>query len=243
MNEEENNSGNETPIWRILLSVMLFCYTSFSLFNKCSKNNSREAYRSENQMGTTFPNDIMAEKAADFMAERAENSNDLFYKPFKEIDKLSDELKQKYGLIKLKKDTLISLDLATKIKIEKKSYFQNNHDDSLRYASKSPDGLITFFHNFPCSGSAVECFRTLKKDKNISNLKVDNSDKSSPLYTYVLKSGKTKINGCAMVFQDKDVYFFEFESKDLSPQILKLLALEFSLTKIIVDNKSAIERL
>jgi len=85
------------------------------------------------------------------------------YTSYQSLDTLNEAQKQLYSVIKLAKDSLVTFDLSTKIKVDKNYYFQNNHDDSLRMAFKSPKDLNVFVHDFESKQSEEQNFKALKK--------------------------------------------------------------------------------
>jgi hypothetical protein len=86
----------------------------------------------------------------------------------------------------VKSDTLVPVDLTSKISVEPKSFIQKNHDDSLQLAVKLPDNTSIFIHSYSSKDGMMDNFKALKKKKNIANikLKVDEPDSKFVGYTY-----------------------------------------------------------
>jgi hypothetical protein len=236
--EENENKNNQMPIWRIILSIIIFGFTMFRLMDRCSKTKQNTGYNNSEL------NEITSQYTSPPMLAENENnvkSNTVLYMPFKQLEALSDEEKRKNGLLKILKDTLVSIEPGLQVKIEKGCYFQNNHDVSMRFAFKDKLGLITFIHKVDCEDDNKNCFLGLKANEELTNLKIDKSQETMPMYSYSIKYDAKKFNGSALTFKEAKGFYIEFESQDISPKILKLLAMQFHLTSLIINGKSIME--
>lgn len=137
-----------------------------------------------------------------------------------------------YGFSKLKKDTIVFIDIKTQLNVPKEYYLQNNHDDSLRMAIKSPRNLTIFIHDFETKESIENGFKGLKKYSSLKKFKVENTIGMTKTISYQISKENTTFNGYALVFQSKEKdyqTFFEFESSTLSKDLIKTKALDFLL--------------
>ncbi|WP_281297216.1 hypothetical protein [Flavobacterium limnophilum] len=160
------------------------------------------------------------------ITERA--SNNFLYTDYEALDSLPIANKEMYDVIKLKKDTLVYIDFKTKLKIEKDFYFQNNHDDTLRLAFKSPKNFNVFIHDLDTEHSAKENFKSLKKNGRLDKVLVEKINENTEFLSYKIVTDKAKFNGFALCFKSKGYQlFFEFESEKMSKDILKMKAVDF----------------
>lgn len=229
---------DERPVWRNVLSILVTCILVIRLLYTCSNMNNRSSY--DNNPGIVNFQDtqrIMQESIDRNNKIRAIVSNNILYKMYQGLDSLSPLTKEDYGLIKLEKDTAIYIDLSTKLKIPKNFYFQNNHDDTLKMAFKSPQNLNIFIHDFHSKDEAAVNFKSIKRDKNLQKFK---EDKLSifRMMTYKITKDNVKYNGYAFCFKTDDFQtFFEFESHDLSSDKLREKAVDFLTKNLKADKK------
>ena len=162
-------------------------------------------------------------------------SNLLFYKPYKQLDSLPQENKALYSVYKLDKDTVVNLDIETKIKIPKESYFQKNYDDSLKMAFKSPDDIVVFVHDFTGKGSNEDNLKSIKRGLNLQAFKTEeNKTDNTNLFSYTVTQNGTTYNGYAMGFKNDNYFLFlEFESDKVSKEGLKVRALTYLLDNLV----------
>lgn len=237
------DSMAERDSWRALFTVLSVILLFVKVFYTCSSTNRRvETYNSYNSLTNNSSIDMsevsMRNNAINkAMIERL--SNDFLYKDYKSIDSLKDAGRLFYGVVKLKKDTVVAVDFSSNLKIYKDFYFQNNHDDSLRIAFKSPENLNVFIHDFDTKSSVIESFKSFKSRSGlISNLKVEKITPTSDLVYYKIEANKNKFNGFAFCVKNKDSQmFFEFESEKLSKDRLKIAAITFLSENLKADKK------
>ncbi|PQA93307.1 hypothetical protein B0A70_09095 [Chryseobacterium piscicola] len=162
-------------------------------------------------------------KAADDTA-----SNDLFYESYDSISKLSDFEKENYKVIKLKKDSLILLDVVSKINVEAGAYFQKNYDDTLSWAIKKPDNTSIFLHSYDTADDLMTNFKAVKRKFNLQDFDIKVDDKDSKFVSYSFKNKGKKTNGCALLASGQGHFTaLEIESNILSKDELQMKA--FSL--------------
>ncbi|MTH14282.1 hypothetical protein [Flavobacterium sp. LC2016-01] len=162
--------------------------------------------------------------------EKNRFSNNLFYSDYAALDSLTVSEQEEYGVCRLKKDSLIFMDIKSQLNIPKEYYLQNNHDDSLRVAFKSPRNLTIFIHDFETKESVENGFKSVKRYSNLEKFKVENNLESAKVFSYKISKEGKKFNGYALAFQSKTrdyQTFYEFESSTLSKDMLKNKALEF----------------
>lgn len=163
-------------------------------------------------------------------------SNNIMYQTYQGLDSLNSIQKEEFGILKLERDTLIYVDLSTKIRIPKDYYLQNNHDDTLRMAFKSPQNLNIFIHDFDSKETLATNLKSIKHDKELQKLK-ESKLSIFNLMTYKIKDHNKKYNGYAFCFKvESSQTFFEFESASLSSDQLREKAHDY-LFKNLKDVK------
>jgi hypothetical protein len=219
---------NEKPVWRSVLSVCLFLFALIRIVVHCSNTDRRETYTSTpstSQFRSTFP------QSNSSLEHSIPNKsyNDIIYKPYKYLDTLNTLQKKILRLSKLKKDSLISLDLSTKIKIYKDSYLQNTHDDSLLFSVKTPKNLNIFIHDFQTEKLIDNSFKSLKAGSKISNYKnFITISSNSKFVSYSIKKNGQSFKGVALIMKNKEYNtFIEFESSTSSQKNLEKTALNY----------------
>ncbi len=233
--------SGESSSWRTVLSIIFVVVTSIRLMYTCSNMDRRNA-NSQNTVDVSPY--VMSQEQAEAIAEqnRVNNqiikyqkdklSNNLFYSDYAVLDSLTVSEQEDYGVCRLKKDSLIFMDIKTQLNIPKEYYLQNNHDDSLRVAFKSPRNLTIFIHDFETKESVENSFKSLKRYSNLQKFKLENDLEMGKVFSYKISKEGKKFNGYALAFQSKTrdyQTFYEFESSTLSKDILKDKALEFLL--------------
>lgn len=233
--------SGESTSWRTVLSVIFVIFSAARLLYTCS-NMDRRNNTSLNSVDVSPY--IMTQDEAEIRAEhnrintimtqlkKNRLSNNLFYSNYAALDSLTLSQQEDYGVCRLKKDSLIFIDIKTQLNIPKEYYLQNNHDDSLRIAVKSPRNLTIFLHDFETKENAENSFKSIKKYSNLQKFKLENNLDLTKVFSYQISKEDKKFNGYALAFQRKGKdyqTFFEFESSTLSKDELKDKALEFLL--------------
>ncbi|MDR6565006.1 MULTISPECIES: hypothetical protein [unclassified Arcicella] len=231
-----SDNNNELPIWRIILSIVSSILLITRLVTGCSNHNANNRFDDER-----FKEElevITESKNEQFSNQENIKSNDMLYAKYIDIDMLSQEIKEQYGISKLVRDSLILLDIDSKIKIRKNYYFQKNYDDSLRYAFKSPKDLNIFIHSFTAKGKVEENFRSLKGNSYLKEFKSDHSIKNVQLFHYSIIKNNMQFNGYAVMmnYENDNLSFMEFESNQLNKKELRKLLLRFLTENIIFKN-------
>lgn len=225
--------NEERPVWRIVLSVCITLFLLVRLAYKCSNTNNSNTTYQNNAIESLERNNAM-ESYNELQRNSSEaKSNQLLYMSYQQLDSLSDNEKKQFGLSKLSKDSVVSLDVETKIKVDKDYFFQKNYDDSLKMGFKSPDELTLLIHDFESKQTIEENFKSLKRGMELSKLTYDQGTDKSKLFSYsIIKNGK-KWHGYSMGFQQDDYFLFlEFESDKLSKDVLKMKALDYLLNNL-----------
>ncbi len=222
---------NESP-WRSVLSIVLLLFAVVRLVMTCTndKSNTSSPINQEiiNRSEEIRANNIVS--AAKFQQQ----SNDILYTSYKDLEDLSETEKQFNHLKKLQKDTIVQIDLSTRIKIQKESYFQNNHDDTLRMAFKLKKDLTIFLHDFESKKEDSDNFKALKKFGQLNDFKLLKSNKSSKTYSYSIVKKDKKYNGFALLYKSNELCsFIEFESDVLTKPALQSAAYLFIINNVI----------
>ncbi|MGM9479331.1 hypothetical protein ACS5PU_23110 [Pedobacter sp. GSP4] len=206
----------ERPVWRTVLSIAIAIFAVIRLFVTCNQADTRrpimadpvdfstaQEQKDQQQLSSSIPN---------------KEWNKLLYKKYKAIDSLSKAQLRAFYINKVEKDSLASIDMRTQLLIEKGFFFQNTHDDTLKFAFKTPKNLNVFVHDFESKASVEKSFKQLKAGNRIKDFKV--WIKLSPvtrLVTYTIVESGIKFRGIAYTFNENDYkIFIEFESSTLS---------------------------
>jgi len=216
---------NNSSAWKTVLTVALCLISIIRIAMTCNKS-SQSSY-SDNSY-----NDVSALMSRNYerQAKAADNraSNDLFYESYDSISSLSDSEKENYSVIKLKKDSLILLDVLSKINVESGAYFQKNYDDTLSLAIKKPDNTSIFLHSYDTAEDMMMNFKSVKRKLNLQDLNIKIDNKDSKFVSYSFKNRGKKTNGYALLAADKGHFTaLEIESSKLSKDDLEMKA--FSL--------------
>ncbi|MBD8082603.1 hypothetical protein [Chryseobacterium caseinilyticum] len=216
---------NNSSAWKTVLTVALCLISIIRIAITCNKS-SQSSYSdsSYNDVSALMSRNYERQtKAADDTA-----SNNLFYESYDSISQLSDFEKENYSVIKLKKDSMILLDVSSKIKVESGAYFQKNYDDTLSLAIKKPDNISIFMHSYDTADDLMTNFKSVKRKLNVQDLKIKLDDKDSKFVSYSFENRGKKTNGYALLTSDKGHFTaLEIESNRLSKDDLEIKA--FSL--------------
>lgn len=219
---------DERPAWRNVLSILVTCILVIRLFFTCSNMNNRNSSGNTSdvinfQETEKITNEIIMQNNR----IRKKTSNEALYGTYQSLDSLSPLMKESYGILRLERDTVVFIDLSTKIKIPKHFYYQNNHDDTLRMAFKSPENLNIFIHDFESKEEIAKNFKSLKSSSDLKKYK-ENEVSIFKIISYKISKNNKRFNGYALCFKTGDFQtFFEFESNNLSSDKLKEKAIDF----------------
>lgn len=229
---------NEGSVWRNVLSIVVTCFLVIRLIFTCSNTN-------KNNSSDFAPQPSYIEDAQKVMQETIERnnkirtyvSNNVLYKTYESLDSLSPLMKKEFGVIKLERDSLVYVDMYTTLKIPKNFYLQNNHDDTLKMAFKSPQNLNIFIHDFDSKKGIAENFKSVKLDKELQKFKEQKLG-GFKMLTYKITKDKKRFNGFALCLQAGDYQeFYEFESTDLPADMLRQKAIDFLSENLKEDKK------
>lgn len=229
---------NEGSVWRNVLSILITCILVIRLIYTCSNTNNRSS-------SNFTPEPSYIEDAQKVMQESIDRnnklrtfvSNNILYKNYDGLDSLSPLMKKEFGLTKLERDSAVKVDISTTLRIPKNFYLQNNHDDTLKMAFKSPQNMNIFIHDFDSKKGIAENFKSLKQDKELQKFK-EQKYSNFKVITYKITKDKKRFNGFALCFKAGDyLEFYEFESADLSADVLKLKAIDF-LSENLKEDKN-----
>lgn len=215
---------NERPVWKTILSVAVCLFAVIRLAITCSKTSNRSSYSD-----TSYENvNSLIKNYRNEDLQSNDESNDLFYENYDSINKLNEAEKAIFRVAKVKNDTLVPIDLTSKISVEPKSFIQKNHDDSLQMAVKLPDNTSIFLHAYSSKDDMMDNFKALKKKKNIANIKVKVDDPNSKFVGYTYQYGGKKYNGYALLATENGQFTsLEFENNKLSKEDLQMKAITF----------------
>ncbi|WP_289666115.1 hypothetical protein [Flavobacterium panacagri] len=241
--------SEESTSWKTILSIVFVVVSLARLISTCSDMNRKNNSRINDIDVSPY---IMTQEKAESLAEqnriniqiaqfeKNRRSNNLFYKNYVALDSLSLLELEDYGVCKLKKDTLVFIDIRTQLNIPKEYFLQNNHDDSLRIAIKSPRNLTIFVHDFETKESVENSFKSLKRYSNLKKFKIENTLDMAKAVSYQISKENKKYNGYAIIFQNKGrdyMTFFEFESTTLSEDLIKNKAFDFLIQNVKQNKK------
>ncbi len=225
---DENGEYREKPVWRTVLSIVLAIFALIRLGVTCNKMDSRQS-RTTEPIEFSMP----AERFSDQRPLPPEHApkawNSLLYKRYKYLDSLDQTRLRNFYIVKVTKDSIFALDIKSQFKIDKGCFFQNTHDDSLKFAFKTKKKLNVFVHDFESSTAVDKSFKKLKAGSGIKNFR--EFIKLSPttkLVTYNIAKEGIKFNGIAYVYEQNNYQMFiEFESSALSQPKLNKEALTY----------------
>lgn len=219
--------NNDKPVWKYVLSI---CFTLFMLgrlIYTCSNMNKKSTNYNPNPLLNVNYDYGRELREAQISAK----SNQFLYFSYKQLDSISESEKKLYQVKKLVKDTLVHLDVETKIKISKEWYLQKNYDDSLKLAFKTPENLTVFVHDFESKENADAVFKSLKRGSDLKSVVMEGEDLKT--ITYSVNKNNSLFNGYAFCFaQDNYYLFLEFESNTMKKEELKLKAFTYFITNI-----------
>lgn len=226
-----------TPAWRNVLSILVTCFLVIRLLYTCSNMSNRNSSGINPEIVNFQDTQKIMQESIERNEKRREIvSNNIMYQTYQGLDSLNSIQKEEFGILKLERDTLIYVDLSTKIRIPKDYYLQNNHDDTLRMAFKSPQNLNIFIHDFDSKETLATNLKSIKHDKELQKLK-ESKLSIFNLMTYKITDHNKKYNGYAFCFKvEGSQTFFEFESAALSSDQLREKAHDY-LFKNLKDVK------
>lgn len=213
--------NNSSP-WRTVLSVAVCLFAIIRLAITCS-NSSRRSDMSANDVNA------LLERSNEFRARDSNLysgsnslSNDLFYESYDSIKKLDNDQMAVFRISEVKKDTLLPLDITSKVNIQPKSFIQKNYDDSLQLAVKLPDNTSIFLHSYDSSDDMLDNFKSIKRKKDIQNLKTKVDDSNSKFVSYNYQFKGKKYNGYALLAKENGQFTaLEFENNKISKEELE----------------------
>lgn len=215
---------NERPVWKTILSIAVCLFAVIRLAITCSKTSNRSSYSD-----TSYENvNSLIQNYRNKDLQNNDESNDLFYENYDSINKLNEAEKSIFRVVKVKSDTLVPVDLTSKISVEPRSFIQKNHDDSLQLAVKLPDNTSIFLHAYSSKDGMMDNFKALKKKKNIANIKLKLDEPDSKFVGYTYEYGGKKYNGYALLARENGQFTsLEFENNKLSKEDLQMKAITF----------------
>ncbi|RZL48143.1 MAG: hypothetical protein EOP00_10000 [Pedobacter sp.] len=242
ISEEEINNSFETTNFEqvaasrnngvsyksIIITIIFLLISTFKVIRCISKmdGNDRTAFE-QNDINLHVSNHH--EQTNKILAAQGEK---IIYKDYAELS-ISEIPLENFKILKLKNDTSISFSLSTKLRIEKNTFYFNNHDERLRMALKEEDNINIFIYDFEGKDSLLEEFKT---SKSIGKYEYLSSEKTKSLttinYNYVVDN--ISYNGCALAFKEGQNYlYFAFESNDKTHKQLKAAGLFFITQKLV----------
>ncbi|KQT16915.1 hypothetical protein ASG31_11120 [Chryseobacterium sp. Leaf404] len=213
--------NSNSSVWKTILTVVIVLVSIVRIAMMCNKS-SRSSYsdNSYNDVSSLMSQNFKGQKASESADDAASNS--LFYESYDSISHLSDSEKDNYSVVKLKKDSLIMLDVFSKINVESGSYFQKNYDDTLSLAIKQTDDTSIFLHSFDTKNDLMTNFNAIKKKFDIKNLDLKLDDKESKFVSYNYQKNGKKTKGYALLAADQGHFTaLEIESNRLSENELQ----------------------
>jgi hypothetical protein len=216
----------DRPVWKTVLSIALTLIGIIKLAVTCSQSSDRSSYSDNSYQSTNSLFDRYGSTRESKIDN--EESNNLFYENYDSIKKLTDSERATYHVVKVKKDTLLPLDLTSKINIESKSFIQKNYDDSLKLAVKLPDNTSIFLHTYSSQADIMENFKSVKKSRDLGKINTEVDDKDSKILSYSYKYNGKNHNGCALVAKGDGLFTsIEFENSKMSKSEIYLVAFTY----------------
>lgn len=223
--------SDERPVWKTVLSICVSLFLVIRLAYTCSKMSDPKPAYQQNVYQDLQNNEAIQNYQQAVREASTARSNKLLYLSYHALDSMPLNEKKQYAVTKLSQDTLVTLDLSTKIKVTKESFFQKNYDDSLKLAFKTPENLTVFIHDFESKQDCETNFKSLKRGMNLSSLQYDKGTAKAKLFAYSLTHNNIKFNGyCIGIQSDNYCLFLEFESDKIAKKALKEKALTYMLS-------------
>ncbi|RQO78889.1 hypothetical protein DBR40_03960 [Pedobacter sp. KBW01] len=225
---DDNEEYRERPVWRIVLSIAIAIFAVIRLFATCNKMDSRQSNIPDSNI-LNLTEQRFSNQGSVSSSPPPKAWNSLLYKRYKYLDSLDLTRLRDFYIVKLTKDSLVSLDIKSQLKIEKGCFFQNTHDDSLKFAFKTPKNLNVFVHDFEGTSTVDASFKQLKSGSKIKNYRdFIKLSPNSKLVSYNITQSGIKFKGVAYAFkQDNYKMFIEFESSTLTQINLEHQALTY----------------
>ncbi|WP_316803090.1 hypothetical protein [Pedobacter nototheniae] len=192
--------------------------------------------RNENDIALDqFRNNVSRQPYNPGTATANQDYSDVFYFGYNYLDTISKFQKEIYQMVKLDKDSLVNIDFTTKFKVLKNSYLQNTHDNTLRYAVKTPQNLSIFIHSVEGKSTLNDAFKSLKGDAQLRNFRdFIKLGKTSKFVSYSIRKKAATFKGIACLMGDEEYkLFIEFESNKLSQMDLEAIALRYTANNLI----------
>ncbi|HLP64808.1 hypothetical protein [Flavobacterium sp.] len=219
--------SEDRPAWKIMLSVCITLFMVGRLMYTCSNMNNQKSNYNSNPLPNVDYDYVRALREEQISTK----SNQFLYLSYKQLDSVSESERKLYQVKKLEKDTLVSLDIETKIKIAKEWYLQKNYDDSLKLAFKTPENLTVFIHDFESKENTDAVFKSLKRGSDLKSVVMEGEDLKT--ITYTVNKNNSLFNGYAFCFKQDSYYLFlEFESNTINKEALKTKAITYFFTNI-----------
>jgi hypothetical protein len=223
--------SDERPVWKTVLSISVSLFLVIRLVYTCSKMSDPQPAYPQNVYQDLQNNQAVQNYQQALRETSAAQSNQLLYLTYDALDSLPLNIKKLNAVTKLRNDTLVNLDISTKIKVKKESFFQKNYDDSLKLAFKTPENLTVFIHDFESKQDCETNFKSLKRGLHLSALQYDQGTTKAKLFAYSLTHNNVKFNGyCIGIQSDNYCLFLEFESDKIAKATLKETALTYMLS-------------
>jgi hypothetical protein len=218
---------DDRPAWKTVLGfivpVFLFIRLLYTCSNTSSNSSNLDLKKSFEESQAIMKESLERQKTLERII-----STKMLYFDYKALDSLSVLQKLNHGIVKVKKDSLVYIALDGQMKIPKDYYIQNNHDELLRIAFKSPDNLNIFIHDFESKEDIEQSFKQLKSDSNLQKYKVESTIGEVKTLSYKITREDKRYNGYALCLRDDGIHtFYEFESSVLPIDKLKIRAILF----------------
>ena len=221
-----------SSVWRIVFSAAMTIYFIVRIAMRCSGASASSEYSKENYQKMQ---DVLSYTDTERFNSKQRNFNkNIFYESYQKIDSLDLTKREALGIVKLKQDSLVRIDLKTQMKIPKESFFVNNHEDSIRFSAKLKNSTNFFIHNLESSDTTENILKSIK-GSSLRNLKKDDMKTSDlTMWNYELNKKQGRYNGILIASSVNGlVDFMEFESPSLSKSELKKEAVHFLSGNII----------
>lgn len=220
-------SENNVSYWRITLTIISIFILIIKVVGCFNRMDESRTPKNNLQINSTYVDrDAIEKQRKSFNSAVAVN---LIYKSYIMLENTSaSELKQ-YKIKKINADSLIAFDLGSNLKINKGSYYLNNHSDRLRIALKGKDDVNIFIYDFSSIEKATltEEFRYAKGGFSVDSVKLGNLITMNTI-KYNLTHQYSKRNGFALCTRDDGrSLYFAFESENFTKRQLEKYALKF----------------
>lgn len=213
--------------WKWMLLTLLTLISFVRIFNKCSfsyDKASSDPY--EQWSGHVIPPKAYAESIR-------HNNFEMTYPTHHALSRRSADSLTMEKWVKVEKDTLIRVDMTSKLKIPAHWFVQKPIDEKVRFVFITPKNIQITFYTFSTDKNLVSCLYDLR-DYNFKPEGIENHAEDVKEVKYTFRHHNIEYRGAALGLKEKNMMsIFTFEGKDYSSKELENFLIKFLARNII----------